>query len=93
MGGIAMIVGIIIFVALILLGLIQNISKQCNEDRGYRAINFVFSMVFSILLGMILNTLTTPTIEDYIHGKVQIEIKQIYKNGEFVRCDTNYYKL
>ena len=88
-----MIVGIIIFTALILLGLIQNISKQCNEDRGFRASTFVFSMTSSILLGMLLNALFTPTIEDYIHGKVEIEIRQIYKNGEFVRCDTNYYKL
>ena len=88
-----MIAGIILCVALILLGLIQNISKQCNEDRKYRTTTFVFSMAFSILLGMLLNALFTPTIEDYIHGKVQIEIRQIYKNGEFVRCDTNYYKL
>lgn len=88
-----MIAGIILCVALILLGLIQNISKQCNEDRKYRTSTFVFSMVFSILLGMILNALFTPTIEDYIHGKVKTEIRHFYKNGEFVRCDTNYYKL
>lgn len=47
----------------------------------------------NIFLGMLINTIITPTIEDYIHGKVRVEINQVYENGEVVRCDTNYYKL
>ena len=68
-------------------------NKECNEDRGLRAGIFFFAIIVSIFLGMIISDITTPTIEDYIHGKVRTEIRQIYKNGEFVRCDTNYYKL
>ena len=88
-----MVAGIIICVIFILIGLIINGSKQCNEDNEFRLSTFIASMIFSILLGILINKLTTPSIEDYIHGKVKIEIQQIYRNGEIVKCDTNYYKL
>ena len=70
-----------------------NVSKECNEDRGFRAGTFLFAMAISILLGIFIKDITTPTIEEYVHGKVRVEINQVYENGEVVRCDTNYYKL
>ena len=93
MGGTAMVAVIMILIIFIVTCFIFNISKECNEDRGFRVMTCFFAIATSIILGIIINTMTTPTIEDYIHGKVQTEIRQIYKNGEFVRCDTNYYKL
>ena len=93
MGGIVMIALIMILIIFIVICFIINICKESNEERGYRVMTCFFAITASILLGMILNAITTPTIEEYIQGKVKIEIQQIYENGEVVRCDTNYYKL
>lgn len=88
-----MIAVIIILITFIIICFVINVCKECNEDRGFRATTCFCAIAASILLGAIINAATTPTIEDYIHGKVRIEVKQIYENGEVVRCDTNYYKL
>lgn len=86
-----MVAVIMILIIFIVICFICNVCKEANEERGYRVMTCFFAIVASILLGMIINAVTTPTIEDYIHGKVRIEVKQIYENGEVVRCDTNYY--
>lgn len=52
---------------------------------------FFFAMVISILLGVTINSLTTPTIEEYVHGKVKLEVKQTVEDGVVVKCDTLYY--
>lgn len=70
-----------------------NVSKECNEDRGFRAGTCFFAITASVILGVVIKDVTTPTIEEYVHGKVRVEVHQIYENGEVVRCDTNYYKL
>lgn len=64
-----------------------------QEDRDIRISSALAILLLSIFLGMLINTIITPTIEDYIHGKVRVEINQVYENGEVVRYDTNYYKL
>ena len=33
------------------------------------------------------------TVQELIDKLLKVEVKQIYENGEVVRCDTNYYKL
>lgn len=96
MGGIVMIEGIIILLMLsivIIVCFALNVSKECNEDRGVRAGTCFFAIVASIILGVVIKDITTPTIEEYVHGKVRVEINQVYENGEVVICDTNYYKL
>jgi len=37
--------------------------------------------------------MTTPTIEDYIHGNVEVTIEQTIKNGEVIKQDTVHRKL
>lgn len=86
-----MVAVIMILIIFIVICFIINVCKESNEERGYRVMTCFFAITASILLGAIINAITTPTIEDYIHGKVRIEVKQIYENGEVVRCDTNYY--
>ena len=93
MGGIAMVAVIMILITLIIICFVINVCKESNEERGYRVMTCFFAIIASIMLGAIISTVATPTIEDYIHGKVKIEVKQIYENGEVVRCDTSYYKL
>lgn len=88
-----MVAVIMILIIFIVICFICNVCKEANEERGFRVATCFFAIAASILLGMIINTVTTPTIKDYIHGKVRVEVKQIYENGEVVRCDTNYYKL
>lgn len=95
MGGIVMVNAIIILLIsiVIIICFALNVSKECDEDRGFRAGTCFFVIVASVILGVVIKDITTPTIEDYIHGKVKVEINQVYENGEVVRCDTNYYKL
>lgn len=46
-----------------------------------------------MLLGVIIAFATTPTIEDYVNGKVETEVVTTVKDGEIIKCDTLYYKL
>lgn len=84
---------VLLIIVIIITLFILNINKECNEDRGFRAGTCFFAVVASVMLGAVIEAETSPTIEDYIHGKVRVEVNQIYENGEVVRCDTNYYKL
>lgn len=92
MGGMVMIVAIILIIFIVICFII-NISKESNEDKEFRVMTCFYGIIASILLGAIINAMITPTITDYVQGKVKIEIQQIYENGEVVRCDTIYYKL
>lgn len=85
--------GVLVIIVIIITLFILNIIKECDEDRGFRAGTYFFAVVASVILGAVIKAETSPTIEDYIHGKVRVEVNQIYENGEVVRCDTNYYKL
>ena len=86
-----MVAVIMVLIIFIVICFVINVCKESNEERGFRAATCFCAIAASLLLGSIINAATTPTIEDYIHGKVRIEVKQIYENGEVVRCDTNYY--
>lgn len=88
-----MIAVIIILIIFIITCFIINVCKESNEEKGYRTMTCFFAITASILLGMIINATITPTIKEYIHGKVKMEVHQVYENGEVVRCDTSYYKL
>ena len=95
MGGIIMVIGIVIILIItgIILSIILNVSNISNDDKGFRTATMLVTMLLSFLLGILVYGVTTPTIEDYVHGKVRVEINQVYENGEVVRCDTTYYKL
>lgn len=55
---------------------------------------FAFGIIFlSMMLGIVVGVMTTPTIEDYIHGNVEVIIEQTIKNGEIIKQDTVYRKL
>lgn len=88
-----MVAVIIILIIFIITCFIINVCKESNEEKEYRTMTCFFAIIASILLGMIINATITPTIKEYIHGKVKMEVRQVYENGEVVRCDTNYYKL
>lgn len=90
-----MIVGIVIILTIagIIISIILNVSNISNDDKGTRISTMVVTILLSFFLGILVYGVTTPTIEDYVHGKVKVEVKQIYENGEVVGCDTTYYKL
>lgn len=55
---------------------------------------FAFGIILlSMMLGVVVGAMTTPTIEDYIHGNVEVTIEQTIKNGEIIKQDTVYRKL
>lgn len=90
-----MVVGIVIILIItgIIISIILNVSNISNDDKGTRISTMVVTILLSFFLGVIAYAETTPTIEEYVHGKVRVEVNQVYENGEVVRCDTNYYKL
>lgn len=88
-----MVAVIMILIIFIVICFIINVCKESNEEKGYRTMTCFFAIIASILLGMIIHETITPTIKEYIQGKVKMEVHQVYENGEVVRCDTNYYKL
>lgn len=87
-------IAILVLLAIgIIICFICNVSKTSDEDREFRVWTSLALLFFALLLGVIINAITTPSIEDYIHGNVKMEIRQIYENGKIVRCDTTYHKL
>ena len=82
-----------ILIVAIIACFLLNIRKDSNEDREFRLMTSFFAILFSILLGIIVHELTTPTIEDYVNGRVETKIVTTVKDGEVIKCDTLYYKL
>lgn len=93
MGGIVMIVILVLLIVGIIICFICNVSKTSDEDREFRVWTSLALLFFALFLGMIINAITTPSIEDYIHGNVKMEIRQTIKNGEVIKQDTVYRKL
>lgn len=62
-----------------------------DDDRGFRTASSIVILILTFFLGVMAYGATTPTIEDYIHGKVKLEIKQTVEDGVVVKCDTIYY--
>ena len=85
------------WVAIIFLIILMIVSVVClwsklGEDQSTRiscGIGLIFSSIF---LGATITFATTPTIEDYVNGRVETEITTTVKDGEIIKCDTLYYK-
>lgn len=89
----AIIIAIILLIIGIIISIICNICTMSDNDRAFRTATSIVILILGFFLGVTVYGTTTPTIEDYVHGKVRVEINQVYENGEVVRCDTSYYKL
>lgn len=87
-----MLAKMLILIVAIIVCFILNIRKESNEDRGFRVITFLLAILASILLGVTIHGLTTPTIDDYINGRVETKVVTTVKDGEIIKCDTLYYK-
>lgn len=86
------------WVAIILLMILMIVSvvylwSKLGEDKSIRISCGIGLIVSSMLLGVIIAFATTPTIEDYVNGKVETEVVTTVKDGEIIKCDTLYYKL
>lgn len=86
----------IVILVLLMIGtiicFICNVSK-ISDDREFRVWTSLALIFCASLLGVTIVTITTPSIEDYIHGNVKMEIRQTIKNGEVIKQDTVYSKL
>lgn len=80
-------------VALFLYIVSDSRKSGVHLDLGECLIFVPAIIFFSILLGIVVGAMTTPTIEDYIHGNVEVTIEQTIKNGEIIKQDTVYRKL
>ena len=69
------------------------LCSKLGEDKSIRISCGIGLMFSSFFLGVIIALSTTPTIEDYVNGKVETEIVTTVKDGEVIKCDTLYYKL
>lgn len=86
-----MAVAIILVITGIIIVAILNISNLSDDDKGTRSITMFLMFVLSFFLGILVYAATTPTIQDYIHGKVKLEIRQTLEDDNVVKCDTLYY--
>ena len=85
------------WIAIILLMTLMSVSvvylcSKLGEDKSIRitcCIGLIFS---SMVLGLIIALSTTPTIEDYVNGRVETRVVTTVKDGEVIKCDTLYYK-
>lgn len=84
----------LIAVVALLLYIVSDSRKSGVPLETGDCLIFVLAIIFfSILLGIVVGAMTTPTIEDYIHGNVEVTIEQTIKNGEIIKQDTVYRKL
>lgn len=86
-----MTVAIILVITGMIIVAILNISNLSDDDKGLRTITIFLMFVLSFFLGILVHSATTPTIQDYIHGKVKLEIRQTLEDDSVVKCDTLYY--
>lgn len=86
-----MTVAIILVITGMIIVAILNISNLSDDDKGFRTITMFLMFVLSFFLGTLVYAATTPTIQDYIHGKVKLEIRQTLEDDNVVKCDTLYY--
>ena len=94
MGGIIMVILLIVLgIILIALFILNEESETIREDKEFRMSIFVSTILITFLISIISFLIYTPTIEDYLHGKVKIEVRQEYENGKVIKCDTIYHKL
>ena len=84
-------VAIILVIIGIIITVIINVSSLSDNKNGTRAYTIFLMFVLSFFLGMLVYSATTPTIQDYIHGKVKLEIRQTLEDDNVVKCDTLYY--
>ena len=85
------IIAIILVLTGIITTIILNISSFSDNDKGTRMYTMFLTLVLSFFLGILVYVATTPSIEDYIHGKVKLEIRQTLEDNDVVKCDTLYY--
>lgn len=84
----------LIAVVVLFLYFVSDSRKSGIHLDLWTCLTFVPAIIFfSFLLGIVVGAMTTPTIEDYIHGNVKVTIEQTIKNGEIIKQDTVYRKL
>ena len=86
-----MVLAIILTVIGIIITAILNINSSSDNDKGTRMYTMLMILVLSFFLGTLAYSATTPTIQDYIHGKIKLEIRQTLEDDSVVKCDTLYY--
>lgn len=85
------IIAIILIITGIIITVILNVSSLSDNDKGSRTYTTLILLVLSFFLGTLVYSVTTPSIQDYIHGKVKLEIRQTLEDDNVVKCDTLYY--
>lgn len=80
-----------------IVALMYHVSYLKKTEQPIDKSIFIVSMIIIYILGswfgIMVNMITTPTIEDYIRGNVEVTIEQTIKNGEIIKQDTVYRKL
>ena len=66
--------------------------SKYGEDISVRIVTSIGLLILAMIFGVIIAFVSTPSIEDYVNGRVAIEITTTVKDGEIIKCDTLYYK-
>lgn len=85
------------WVAIILLSIGIMVSlgylwSKYGENLRERIVVGIGLLMLAMLFGITIALVSTPTIEDYVNGKVETKVVTTIENNEVVKCDTLYYK-
>lgn len=85
----------IVIIALMLLTLVTAFNDALLDigkiSKSNKVIVLILQIIILILLVITLvHFINTPTIEDYMHGKVATEVTYTLEDGWLQKCDTIY---
>lgn len=86
----------IVCIILLSLGIMISLGylwSKDGEDTSVRVGTSIGLLILAMLFGVVIAFASTPSIDDYVNGRVETEITTTVKDGEIVKCDTLYYKL
>ena len=66
--------------------------SKYGEGRETRISASIGLLILAMLFGIIIALDSTPTIDDYVNGRVETEVVTTVKDGVIIKCDTLYYK-
>lgn len=84
-----------IAIILLLIGIMISLGclwSKYGENIRVRVLVSIGLLILAMLFGIVVAFISTPTIEDYVNGRVETEVVTTVKDGVIIKCDTLYYK-
>lgn len=66
--------------------------SKYGEDIDMRRATSIGLLMLATLFRITITLISTPSVEDYVNGRVGTRIVTTVKDGGIIKCDTLYYK-